>query len=589
MFIFQFMPLRLPKVKYPKIVWTIKTIKEVIGPGCPDAVAKQILKTSNPYNIKNKIREVKRAFDLILKRSGVDYPLAPLESKRIASLFVRYPDRFLALAKSVIYNLSTAFDSLCSDKIARIFQNHFDKFLLLAKATVPKWGDYGIKALENKKIQDFFIRNPSRYVEIVRADAYHIKRFFDTYTGKKYSPLFSSHPDEIIEIAKATNGGSGPIPEFIRKRAALFNKDPSRFVELFRAAGKKNKSPIVLSAFKNKTVELAFQTNPGLFVKVIKEMNKCEANRQPIGTLDLTVMDMLTSMPNKKSILKSFSKELGKDAVTQMLDRLPKKFEDSVYARVLMSAVEPGIYSKAIRLAKSIGANYADPSVRLNFSYALKTIGEKKTSILFKKAGIEYFARYPKSVLEEVFRNLDPEHNKHKPVLMITGCKNDYLGVSYLGGQMLDLLTKYYKIMLVEVDSENGFYSAVENIGKTKPIDSLIIAGHGEADYILLGEDTEKGKLDVTDREELKKIKGFFSKDPYIIVQSCSTGKTANGIGAALSGSLDARVVAPEGIAVGLFKFNKNWSIANVSFLGGFLMNRIKKVEFYHGERSSDD
>ncbi len=201
-------------------------------------------------------------------------------------------------------------------------------------------------------------------------------------------------------------------------------------------------------------------------------------------------------------------------------------------------------YKEGEELAKKLGATN-DPIIYLNFAYAITAIGEKETEELYKNNGIEYFARYSKKTLKEVHANLSKSHAKEKPLLLIVSNKNDESGFFYDGGAELEKLTTYYRVVIVETDSEDGFYKRVKSTAKKYgKINTLIVRGHGEPDAILLGKDNEKGKLDLTDVKELKKIQDAFVKEPEVVLDACNAGKDKDSVGAMLSKTWGARLWA---------------------------------------------
>jgi|GEM_PF-5646466 len=228
-------------------------------------------------------------------------------------------------------------------------------------------------------------------------------------------------------------------------------------------------------------------------------------------------------------------------------------------------------YEEARDFAKSLGASHEDLNVCLNFAYAIEMIGKEKTRELFKKSGIEFFARYSKKTLEEVYANLDPAHAKDKPTLLISSAKFDWNGAFYEGGMELEQLAKYYRITLVETDLEGEFYSQTEDTHKKHgKIDTWIIIGHGKPDKIGLGSPAkgEKALLDMTDMKELLKIKGNFIKKPTVVFVACSTG-AKGGIGEAVANVFDASYFAPKKSAPqAKFHLDKKGKINNVTYYG---------------------
>ncbi|MEM4332145.1 MAG: hypothetical protein QW500_02605 [Candidatus Micrarchaeia archaeon] len=240
------------------------------------------------------------------------------------------------------------------------------------------------------------------------------------------------------------------------------------------------------------------------------------------------------------------------------------------------------MYSTGEKLARELGASFNDPLVCVSFAYSISVIGEKKTRELYSKTGIEYFARYSKDMLKEVYSNLSKETKA--PVLVVAFNKYDVNGVFYKEGRRLDsFLKSNYKILIFECASENEFYNKVESFAKNGKIHTLIIGGHGEPHKIMLGGNTDSARLDLGDEKELIKIKKHFIKNPKIILVACSTGKDNNSMGAVISRVMDATVFAPpKPDHTTEYVIGKDGLIKNVKYTGPtkkFLGNIPRKNE----------
>lgn len=205
------------------------------------------------------------------------------------------------------------------------------------------------------------------------------------------------------------------------------------------------------------------------------------------------------------------------------------------------------------------------------FVYAVKTVGEEKAKELWK-FGIRYFGRYSKETLEAIYANLNPQHDKEKPLLLVVFTRNDWNGAFYHSGRTLDQLTEKFRVLITEVDTEDEFYDKVKEVGqKYGKINTLVIGGHGQADSIRLGNlDDEKAKLDLTDKDELVQLRPYLKEKPTVVLVSCSTGKDRRGIAALISKQLNAaRVFAPAIPAnVTRFKIDAKGNIIRVVYDG---------------------
>lgn len=543
MFIFQFKPLGVETKEEPKYakIWSIHVIQKLVGADCPEAVAKAILKTTEVNKIQEKTEQVKQALTESHNHPGISQILqnnrmaelfvrSPhsfvkiaaaggaqcLKDDKIAVLFVRYPDQFAELAP--ILKDPAEVNCLKEDRIAALFIKNPDGFVQIAKYELCNYGNisylFDCLILRYPKIAAFFEKYPQQCAKLAMAGRQFTCDILPSLQDDRIAAILIKYPDQFVEIVKATGYSTRHFFEILINNNVDFDRFSARLVEL---AKKVDDDPLIEFVFKNEKLAKAFTEHPDLVITAIVKLRDCDKIYQPIGKWDLQI---LADKENIKKTIAEMTEEdrKFKQQISGALDSLPQTPEDSLCVNVLVAAVIPGNYVRAVRLAKSLGARYTDPAVCLNFSYALQIIGEEKIKVLYKKAGIEYFARYPKKVLDEVYQNLDPAYNAEKPILLVAGSKNDWVGISYLGGQLLGALTKYYKLMLVEVDSNGGFYNAVKKIGggnvdgKPRKIDSLLMAGHGMSDYIILGTDAKTGKLKGYRQSRAAKVKKFFRR-----------------------------------------------------------------------------
>jgi len=134
----------------------------------------------------------------------------------------------------------------------------------------------------------------------------------------------------------------------------------------------------------------------------------------------------------------------------------------------------------------------------------------------------------------------------------------------------LDKLLKHYNVIIYEMESEDKFYDSVkETAEKHGRIDSLVIAGHGQAKEVNLGSGSgEASDIDTGDEKELEALNPYLVDEPTVILIACSSGHTNNSIGAKLSDIWYATVWAPD----------EPTSLKNIST---YKNGKIKKVEYY--------
>ena len=158
-----------------------------------------------------------------------------------------------------------------------------------------------------------------------------------------------------------------------------------------------------------------------------------------------------------------------------------------------------------------------------------------------------------------------------KPVLLVTANKNDPIGAFSDLGVTLEDLTKHYRLIITETDSEDGFYDIVPAIAnKYGEIDTLIIAGHGAPTSILLGEKSDKGRLDLTDEDHLESLKYYFGQHSKVILAACSSGVDERSVGALISRALNVALIAPtKNVQVPSYDLDQEGRIVDVKYEDG--------------------
>jgi len=237
-------------------------------------------------------------------------------------------------------------------------------------------------------------------------------------------------------------------------------------------------------------------------------------------------------------------------------------------------------YYEATVLAKHLGITYKDDETYVNIAYALAAMGWDKVRQLYLELGIEYFARYPYELLEEVYSNRNPELAKGKPLLLVVFPKSDYNGAFYRAGDRLKTLSRFYRVIISEAGKEDDFFRHVVYAGsRYGGVDTLLIGGHGEPNKIRFGGgDSNRSYLDLEDTGELSRVRKYLVKNPMVILQSCSTGQDERSIGGLISRIFDARLFAPtEPGALSDFSLDKSGKITKVEYT-------VEHNEFHQGK-----
>lgn len=222
----------------------------------------------------------------------------------------------------------------------------------------------------------------------------------------------------------------------------------------------------------------------------------------------------------------------------------------------------------------------------LNLWYGIKTMGSEKTyRMAAHKTGVRMFLRYSPDLLEEAYANMsanprlqDPKDNR--PVLLALFAKSDPNGAFYSTSYRIENLMKYYRIILAESETEEGFYQVLKDVKQDQgKISALILHGHGTEGSTRLGDgDDERYMLDLGDKDEMMHVKDVFSEKPKIILVSCSTGKD-QGIGQMVSLVWNGHLFAPgHSTTLKSIDLDGNGAIRDVTYLK---QSEFKGVESY--------
>ncbi|MBU0586489.1 hypothetical protein KJ780_03185 [Candidatus Micrarchaeota archaeon] len=239
----------------------------------------------------------------------------------------------------------------------------------------------------------------------------------------------------------------------------------------------------------------------------------------------------------------------------------------------------------ALRISALIirdGANAED--IKSAFSFAKNHAKEFFT--LWEQCGIRYFSRYSEELLVEAALNVqDPKRKNDAPAALLMYNQSDYNGAFYQDKGKLDkIMHNGYRVVLYEIDNEQGFFDKLVEEGSQRPIDVLWIAGHGEQDKIRLGlGEDEKAFLDVTDEDIIQAIIQYVQNDCRVVFNSCSTGKEEEGAKPSEWKSIAGiftRTAAENGKTIRPFAPPKPESIFNLEFKKGIL----EKVIFFESE-----
>jgi nucleotide-binding universal stress UspA family protein len=161
--------------------------------------------------------------------------------------------------------------------------------------------------------------------------------------------------------------------------------------------------------------------------------------------------------------------------------------------------------------------------------------------------------------LAEVIANrTTPRDKDRRPVALVAYPAEDWNGQFFGRTGDLEGLTRRYRVMFYQVDSDHAFVSALADAARDKPADLVVIGGHGETALTAFGADDpaklpakaraqldspttsprvrqrimdrlakldEERYLDLSDRAQLATVANRVTKGGAIVLISCSTGK----------------------------------------------------------------
>ncbi|HNT60943.1 MAG TPA: hypothetical protein PKJ97_03125, partial [Candidatus Bilamarchaeaceae archaeon] len=229
------------------------------------------------------------------------------------------------------------------------------------------------------------------------------------------------------------------------------------------------------------------------------------------------------------------------------LGRTTRLYESPFSCNSYIRNVGYSDYDEGIRLAAALFGERRNMERIMNLSYAIHAVGAEKAKELYNKFGMEYFFRYSQEVLQEVARNADPASSPEKPILLAVFPKSDWNDAFYGYKDSLRKLAGYYRIMVVEVGSQDSLYERVNSVAGWygKRISALVLGGHGSPASISLGGRGQYRMINISDTEEMERMRDSLVDGPVIVLNSCSTGAYGGSIAGVLARVLNARVYAP--------------------------------------------
>jgi hypothetical protein len=543
----------------------------------PYAVSKEVAQSGDT----SKIREIRDSLSKIAKAAG-DKPksaLRALADRNLARMFVANPQEFVKMAKAAKEAAKPAFMLLKQGPLAMLFEadpaktaaslikiakaakgDADDAFWLLGREQVAAsfaWDqDRMIDAFTllcrspiNDKTQMLWLLGKNEIVgQFAQNPMIYAKSFFDICraSGKNYSyslsivnnkilPAFANNPEEFSEAFLRIYSSSGNMGKAFRALENFlgdFVRDPvwtsEMFAQMSRICGRRKRQ--FFSLLSNKDIADALHNDSGEALKLAEA--SCYSN----------ILHHLGEYAEKG--------DTGSIAITILALESPFTLEGPYGMGPLPDYKDK--WEEGRQLARAAGVAIDDREVFINFAYAKDKIGAEKTKALYKEYGIEYFARYSKKELENLYGHIG-ENADHRPLLLVAHNKYDFNGAFYHPSRK-DRIRKpliyggHYNVIFFEAGSEYEFYELAKKFaGKYFGISAFMIGGHGNEGKIRLGPEIgEEAFLDLNDKSEMKLLENLFAEDALVILDSCSTGANEEAIGALISLLWGASLIAPK-------------------------------------------
>jgi hypothetical protein len=501
----------------------------------------------NPQRIIDALRKILNAFAVDAGKEA----LMVLATKPLASAFAKNPEKIAdALAKlgsesaDMYVGGRPAIWLLGKREIAPAFAKNPDRIadaLVKMGEALKDDAESAFFALSKKELAEAFAKNPEKiadaFVNAGESLGDSTNSFFKFLASNKNSR------EAFLILARGEGVGSQYTFNIVLELADEFSSDPVKVAKIIdktiRIMGRRSDLLPVLLTYE------CFR------VPVSGNLEKLVKFAEATSYLDITelLVKVITGEENSRGAKYSH--------VTELLERLDNPEELHKRTPLLMPLLEGhreciGKWREGRELAREAGLLIEDREVFINFAYAKEVIGREKAIALHREFGIEYFARYTKGELEELYKHVsDLEDNR--PLFVFAHSKSDYSGAFYDDFKLRRGIAKdaYYNMIFVEVETEGEFYSLAKKAGdKYFGISILQLAAHGNADKIRMGSGkSEEYLIDLTDRKRLKELHGSFVGNPLVILVVCSAGKSEQAMGAAISGIWGAELSTSEGIS----------------------------------------
>jgi hypothetical protein len=137
----------------------------------------------------------------------------------------------------------------------------------------------------------------------------------------------------------------------------------------------------------------------------------------------------------------------------------------------------------------------------------------------------------PKEIAELISNRTGPVKDS-RPIALLVFSEHDQGGAFSVNSRIGELMRKGYKVIYYQVAKDTEVSAAIRHTGGEQKVSLLIVAGHGEAKGIALGNypsnkksEREQYDLALTDENKMSGLSVFLEDKAAIVLQSCSTGQ----------------------------------------------------------------
>lgn len=190
---------------------------------------------------------------------------------------------------------------------------------------------------------------------------------------------------------------------------------------------------------------------------------------------------------------------------------------------------------------------------KINVAYAIDAFGKEAVKKLSKNQRITYYLRYSKEQIEEQIYQLDPAYtpkyttiksikeSMKRPTLLIILNKSDWNGAAYEKKEGYAYLGKYFKTVIYEAENEYETMMAIEKVGMSQKIHTMIWEGHSNEFGMYFREGySEESKIGEEDRIQLRKISKYTAGSTLVLV-GCYLAENYESTGSAIARDLKVK------------------------------------------------